>query len=203
MKKILMCLLAVIMLSALVACAGDKPENPTDDPSSSKITTESGDPSDPVGTDPGVMDPADTDPANTDPVDSDPAETDSPDTDPGETQAPKTDPVDSGKASGEDEYVFDIREDDHTIIMSVEKMIQVFHHDGVKVTGYECYCECNSVEEAKMAVENNQGLAAQNPTIQSVTRKGKYMVLTYNESGFPYPDYETLKIVSDAFKAIG
>ena len=124
-------------------------------------------------------------------------------TEPSETDPAGTDPAETTESGEDDDFIFDIQEDDNTIIWAVDRVTYVYHHDGVNVTSYECFFEFETIEEAQSSVNTYQALLGSSDELKSVTRKGKYMVLSYNESAFPYSDYETLKIVSDAIKALG
>lgn len=103
-----------------------------------------------------------------------------------------------------DRYQFDIKEDDHTVIITIANTIQVYTHDGTNVTGYTTYSDCGDAETAKAvasAINPNNSYYA-NMGLESVTTKGKYVVQEYSEKGFPCKTYEELHSLAEQYKQI-
>lgn len=108
------------------------------------------------------------------------------------------------KENSDDGYRFDITEDDHTVIIIIGNTRQVFTHDGVNVTGYTTYVDCEDAETARLvagSINPNDSYYA-GLGLKSVTVKGQYVVQEYSEEGFPCKTYEELRDMADAFKQI-
>ena len=109
------------------------------------------------------------------------------------------------KNGGDDgEYVFNITEDDHTIIWEIETTKFIFTHDGTNVTSYTTYLDMEDKETAdeivvmyKTLIENNT-----DEGFKEVYRKGTYVVVEYEQEAFPYTTYEELKETADIMKSI-
>lgn len=101
-----------------------------------------------------------------------------------------------------DDFELNIKEDDQKIIWEVENTTIVYYHDGQDVTGYEAYIETSSAADAKVAIDVYQKNAEQDDTIDEVSRKGKYIYIKYNKSGFEYVTYDELKETSDMLKSL-
>lgn len=114
---------------------------------------------------------------------------------------------DSGSDTNEnsdDDYTFDIKEDDHTVVITIANTIQVYTHDGVNVTGYTTYVDSGDAETAK-AVANSINLNDSyyaNMGMKSVKAKGKYVVQEYGAEGFPCTTYEELHSLAEQYKQI-
>ena len=106
-------------------------------------------------------------------------------------------------ADSEDDYTFDIKEDNHTVVITTDSIIMVFAHDGENITGYTGYVDCGSAADAKARVAE---LKAAGETyfdeegIKSVTAKGKYAVVEYAEKAFAVTTYEELHNLVEMYK---
>ena len=110
----------------------------------------------------------------------------------------------NAEESSDDNYQFDIKEDDHTVVITIGNTFQVYTHDGVNVTGYATYADCGDVETAKAvagAINPNDAYYA-GMGLKSVTTKGSYVVQEYREEGFPCKTYEELHELAEQFKLI-
>ena len=114
------------------------------------------------------------------------------------------DSVPDNKENSDDDYTFDIKEDDHTVVITIANTIQVYTHDGVNVTGYTTYADCGDAETAKTVASsinlNDSYYAGMG--IKSVQAKGKYVVQEYTEEGFPCTTYEELHSLAEQYKQI-
>ena len=112
-----------------------------------------------------------------------------------------------GEAKNNDndgEYVFNITEDDHTIIWEIETTKFIFTHDGTNVTSYTTYLDMEDKETADQIVAMYKTLIENNTDegFKEVYRKGTYVVVEYEQEAFPYTTYEELKEVADIMKSI-
>lgn len=127
------------------------------------------------------------------------------DTQDGENTTPEQgDSVPDTKENSDDDYTFDIKEDDHTIVITIANTIQVYTHDGVNVTGYTTYVDSGDIETAKTvasAINPNDSYYA-GMGLKSVTTKGKYVVQEYDTEGFPCTTYEELHSLAEQYKQI-
>ena len=123
----------------------------------------------------------------------------------GENTAPKQDdPGSDAEGTNNDNYRFDIKEDDHTVIITIANTIQVYTHDGVNVTGYTTYVDSGDAETAKAAassIDLNDSYYA-GMGLKSVTTKGSYVVQEYSEEGFPCRTYEELHTLAEQYNQI-
>ena len=120
------------------------------------------------------------------------------------TTSGQGDSVPGNKENSDDGYTFDIKEDDHTVVITIANTIQVYTHDGVNVTGYTTYADCGDVETAKAvagAINPNDEYYA-GMGLKSVTTKGSYVVQEYDAEGFPCKTYEELHILAEQYKQI-
>lgn len=104
---------------------------------------------------------------------------------------------------GEDDYTFDVKEDDHTVVITTDSIIMVFTHDGEKVTGYTGYVDCGSAADAKARVAQLKDAGDtfyDQEGIKSVTAKGKYAVVEYTEKAFAVTTYEDLHNLVEMYK---
>lgn len=107
-------------------------------------------------------------------------------------------------ADSEDDYTFDIKEDDHTVVITIANTIQVYTHDGANVTGYTTYVDAGDAETAKAvakSIDLNDSYYS-NMGIKSVTAKGTYVVQEYDAEGFPCTTYEDLHYLAEQYKQI-
>lgn len=110
----------------------------------------------------------------------------------------------STQGDNDDDYIFDIKEDDHTVIITIANTKQVYTHDGVNVTGYTTYVDSGDAKTAKV-VANSINLEDEyyaNLGIKSVKSKGKYLIQEYSEEGFPCKTYEELHDLAEQYKQI-
>ena len=109
-----------------------------------------------------------------------------------------------GAAKADDNYTFDIKEDDHTVVITVANTIQVYTHDGVKVTGYTTYVDAGDAETAAVVAKsiNVNDSYYKGMGMKSVKTKGKYVVQDYSEEGFPCKTYEELHNLAEQAKQI-
>ena len=108
------------------------------------------------------------------------------------------------EGSSDADYKFDIKEDDHTVIITVGNTIQVYTHDGVNVTAYTTYVDCGDVETAKAvagAININDSYY-ESLGLKSVKTKGSYVVQEYSEKGFACKTYEELHDLAEMYKKI-
>lgn len=122
----------------------------------------------------------------------------------GNTTPEQKNPGSNTEGNSNDNYQFDIKEDDHTVVITIANTIQVYTHDGVNVTGYTTYVDSGDAETAK-AVANSINLNDSyyaNMGIKSVKAKGKYVVQEYGAEGFPCKTYEELHSLAEQYKQI-
>lgn len=116
-----------------------------------------------------------------------------------------TDPPQQTADNGGDDYTFDVKEDDHTVIIYISNTYQVFTHDGVNVTGYTIYTDCGDAETARMLAASVIDPADEyyaGSGVKSVTCKGKYLVQNYDEKGFLCKTYEELHTLAEQYRLI-
>ena len=101
----------------------------------------------------------------------------------------------------EEEFEYELREDDHTLAWESDGMIIEIAHDGKNITGYKTYSKCASKEEAKDSAKTFEYLnkLSDTPMYKSVEAKGKYLVLDYVE--LPYQTYEEVKTIFDIMQS--
>ena len=111
------------------------------------------------------------------------------------------DPDPVAEDNGADDYQFDVKEDDHTVVISTDSVIMVFTHDGENVTGYTGYVDCGSAAAAKAKVDevNNAAAFKEEEGIKSVTAKGKYAVIEYTQEAFAVTTYEELHELAELY----
>ncbi len=105
----------------------------------------------------------------------------------------------------EDDYTFDVKEDDHTVVITTDSIIMVFNHDGENVTGYTGYVDCGSAADAKARVAEVKAAGEtyfEDEGIKSVTAKGKYAVVEYTEKAFAVTTYEELHNLVEMYKQV-
>lgn len=108
-------------------------------------------------------------------------------------------------ADSDDDYTFDIKEDDHTVVITTDSVIMVFTHDGTNITGYTGYVDCGSAADAKERVAQVKAAGEtyfNDEGIKSVTAKGKYAVIEYTEKAFAVTTYEELHELTEMYKQV-
>lgn len=107
-------------------------------------------------------------------------------------------------AAAEEDYQFDVKEDDHTVVITANALIMVFTHDGEKVTGYTAYTDLGTAESAKTRAREIQDAPAiwEQEGIKSVTSKGKYVIIEYTEKAFSVTSYEELHALAEQYKEL-
>lgn len=105
----------------------------------------------------------------------------------------------------DDDYTFDVQEDDHTVVVTTDSVIMVFTHDGTNITGYTGYVDCGNAADAKARVAQVKAAGEayfNDEGIKSITAKGKYAVIEYTEKAFAVTTYEELHSLVEMYKQV-
>ncbi|MCQ2771297.1 MAG: hypothetical protein MJ236_05810 [Clostridia bacterium] len=97
-----------------------------------------------------------------------------------------------------EEFVLNVKEDNHTVVITIGNTTHVFTHDGTNVTGYKTYIDYGDKEVAKIVESSLKGNLDEG--INSVEANGGYVVINYNQDGFLYTTYEDLMEYSNILK---
>ncbi len=99
----------------------------------------------------------------------------------------------SDTSASDENYVFDLKEDDRTVIWKLSNQTYVATHDGKTVTDFTVYMDAYDAQTAKEIVADavTDGKPS-DKEYRSVRQKGKYIVCEYNPEYFPYRDYDSV-----------
>lgn len=103
-----------------------------------------------------------------------------------------------------EDFVLDVKDDDHTVVFTIANTVQVYTHDGTSVTGYTTYVDAGDKEAAQTLLEiallreDNY----EEEGIKKVELKGNYLVTEYLEKAFPYTTYEELHAAAEMLQLL-
>lgn len=104
------------------------------------------------------------------------------------------------EAGGNEKLVF--KEDDHTVVWTIDRGTYVYKHDGKNVISGEIYIDYETSEEAKTVFETPSYMYSWNTDekVKETVLHGRYIIVRYKESALPYKTYDKLKRVAEAYK---